>query len=73
MTIEAAPLAELVAEFIDELEAEYGEDAELADAVVIVEVRHKDEDGDPVNTVEGRSIGKRDTVFRGICWRALQT
>jgi hypothetical protein len=71
MPLDPAPLARHVAEFIDDLEQEYGEDAELLDAVVCVEVASTDEDGDTISTVEARSVSGRNTVAVGILTRSL--
>lgn len=71
MALDAGPLAQLVAEFMDDLEEEYGADADLADAVIAVEVRHTEGDDEVLSTVEARSIGKRNTVAIGITTRAL--
>lgn len=72
MSLDPGPLGELAAKIMDRLEAEYGEDAELADAILFVEVRHRDEDGDQLSTVEGDILSGRSTVGVGIAIRALQ-
>lgn len=70
MSIDSTALAQLVAEFMHDLEKDYGEDAELEDAVIAVEVSST-EDGEDFSTVEARSISKRNTVAIGITERAL--
>ena len=70
--IDAGPLADLAARFMDEMEEEYGEDAALVDAVIAVEISAIDEGGDPVSIVEARSIDKRNTAAIGIVERARE-
>jgi hypothetical protein len=70
MSMDPTPLMQKVAEFVDDLERDYGQDAELADAVVLVELRYR-EDGEDLNAVEGRVVSGRNTVGVGIVARGL--
>lgn len=72
MPLDPSELGQLVAEFMDELEDEYGPDAELVDAVIAVEVSHIDEDDDYCSTVDTRSLSRRNVCAIGITTRALQ-
>lgn len=72
MSIDPAPLAKLAASLIDELEEEYGEDAELVDAVILVEVSHRDEDDDAASTVRGLGLSGRNTAAAGVLVRGLR-
>ena len=72
MPIDPAPLAHLAAQFMDDIEQEYGEDAALVDALIIVEVHHvseDDDDGDSV--VEARVLSKRNVAAIGLATRGL--
>jgi hypothetical protein len=71
MAIDITPLLTKVAEFADEIEAEYGPEAELVSAVVWVEISHENDDGDDVTTVEGRSLDS-NTYAVGITIRGLR-
>jgi len=71
MAIDPTPLLKEVAEFVDDLESEYGEGAVLEDAVVCVEVATTNEDGDPVSTVEARVVSGRNVVAIGLLTRGL--
>lgn len=71
MALDTTPLLAKVAALADELERDYGTDVELADAVIIVELRARDEDGDPISTVEGRILSERNTAGVGMVTRAL--
>lgn len=72
MTIDAAPLAALVADFMDRLEAEYGADARLVDALVAVEIDARDDNDDRVSIVRWNSIDGRAVVEHGIASRVLR-
>jgi hypothetical protein len=73
VALNLAPLVELVTKYFDELDDEYGDDAELVDAVIMVDVRHRDQDGGTASTVEGRSLSGRNTQAVGITVRGLNT
>lgn len=70
MSIDSTELGQLVATFMDDLEKDYGEDAALEDAVIIVEVTTEDEDT-KYGTVEARSISNRPVVEVGLTTKAL--
>lgn len=73
MPLEPGPLAEHAAYVIDEIEKEYGVDAELRDAVIVTEIRTWDDGpGDaPSSTVEVFHMGKRNTTAIEILTRGL--
>lgn len=73
MALDPGPLGQLVAEFMEDIERDYGEDAELQDAVICIEVRSIDEDDEPLSTVESRSLEERNTVAIGILTRILNS
>lgn len=72
MSLDPAPLMQKLAEFVDDLEKDYGPDAVLEDGVIFVEVRYDDQDGDACSTVEGRSVTGRNTAAVGITYRGLK-
>lgn len=61
MTLDPAPIARLAAKLIDELEAEYGDDANLADAVLIVELDHPD-----ASIIRWKGTTTRPTILLGL-------
>ena len=73
MALDPGPLAEHAAHVIDEIEKEFGAEAELLDAVITVEVQtwEDGEDGEPSSTVEVFHMGKRNTTAIGILTRGL--
>lgn len=71
MAIDPGPLGRLVAEFMEDIERDYGEDAVLVDAVISIEVATVDEDEDRCSTVESRSVDQRNTAAIGILTRSL--
>lgn len=71
MAIDSGPLGQLVAEFMEDIERDYGDEAALVDAVVAIEVSTTKPDGDRLSTVEARILSKRNTVGIGIVTRTL--
>lgn len=68
MTLDPGPLAEHAAFVIDEVIGDFGEDVELTDAVITVEIRdHEDE----TSTVVAYSMSKRNVTTVGILARGL--
>ena len=70
----AQALAEFVARTLDELDEddELPPDAEVLDAVLIVEVGARDpEDGEPISMVQGFTMSERNVVGVGLMARGL--
>lgn len=76
MALDPAPLAIKTAELMDELEDEYGSEAELIAGVIVVEVRHPhlDEEGLRLNSVHVMPTDDSDISRNvGLCARASHT
>lgn len=73
MTIDPAPLGELVAKVMDELELDFPDTTRpaLIDALLVVEVSFTDEDNDRCSTVGSWTISGRNIVGAGLASRSL--
>jgi len=69
--IDSAPLAKLVAEFMDEIEDEFGDvELEFVDALIVVEMRGLNDENNEISTVAHTSISKRNVSALGLAIRA---
>lgn len=81
MSVDTGPLLIKIAEWAEELEKKFGDTAEIVDAMLIVEVSHRDHDSVPeecrltdeedgpnasYSYVDYRVISGRDVVARGL-------
>lgn len=71
--IDPAPLGALVAHIMDELETDFPKDTkpQLVDALLVVEVRFTDSDGDDCSSVGSWTISQRNVVGIGLAQRSL--
>jgi hypothetical protein len=64
-----ASLSDLALQVLDTIEEQYGEDAELGDAVIVFDVLYPDPDdpdGSPVNEGHYLSTTERSTIVSGL-------
>lgn len=66
-------LGSAAAELLEKIERNYGENARIADGLVLAEVHYVDEDGDVCSTVEWYSTSDRASIREGLLSWAYKT